>query len=1126
MESSSLIRQKLKAYKRRFYLNLLIKGALLATSISLIVWLLAVVLEFFGHLSVGWRTSLFFSVLVSLVSVLGWFVGRPTLRLLGVLPQKTDEESAQEIGSALLEVDDRLTNLLNLEKSSGNNRLALAGIEQKQKQLSGYDFGSIVDLRQNYRWLRWALAPFALMLALFFLRPEILRDGGSRLVQYSQDFTPPPPFEFFVQNSGLSVNENQDFELKVTAEGPSVPAMAFIEMNESRFRLKRKEDGSFSYTFKNVRSDVAFKLSAGDITSNEFELSMLPAPKLSNIEVAASFPAYTGLQSEVYKNRSSIRVPEGSRLSWNANIRNSKQTELFENGKKRDFTAGSGSEISWASSAMADQSQLLKLSSEHGLIDSTRIFIEIVPDAFPGIEATELEDTSATTSRYFAGEISDDYGVKRLEFVIRQTDERGGEKLQTVAVPTAANLSQQSFNFFWNFDSLNLDAGDKLDYYFVVYDNDGVNGSKSTQSQAWSYRVPDKQELAAQSQRVSQGTKSESEKSLNEFEKINKELEKLKSEILQKKQPDWQDREQLKELLERQKNVMKKMKERSDKQQRQNQFENKFQKRSQELMEKQRQIEEMFEKLFDEEYKEKWEELNKLMDKMNKSEMLEELDQMEMDNEALEKELDRTLELFKELEFEKQLEDQIAEAEELAKDLEEQSEKTTEGKESEEDLKKEQEELDERVEDLEKGMEELREKNEELEDPKSLPETEEEEQEAGEEMDKASDNLDKKKEKKAGENQKKASEAVQKMGEKMKSFQQQQSQDQQSENMEDMRQLLENVVTLSKDQEGLMAEIKAVKMNDPKYTELVKVQKKLIDDAQVVEDSLVALSKRVVALDKIISEELASVQSNMDKSLDLLSNQPPNQQERYRAMATEREQYVMTSLNNLALLLDEVMQQMQSQMQESKNKGDGSCDKPGQGSKPSPSASDLRKMQENLNKQLQKLKDALEKGENPNGKKPGQKPGMGMGGSSKEIARMAAQQSAIREQLREIANSLQQTEGEGEGGKAGSEMKEIESLMERTEEELLYRKISQETINRQQEILSRLLKSEKAERERDMDDKRESKSATDDFQVPPAVWEEFLKKKQSEMELYQTTPPDLKPFYRIRVNSYFSGMSK
>lgn len=139
---------------------------------------------------------------------------------------------------------------------------------------------------------------------------------------------------------------------------------------------------------------------------------------------------------------------------------------------------------------------------------------------------------------------------------------------------------------------------------------------------------------------------------------------------------------------------------------------------------------------------------------------------------------------------------------------------------------------------------------------------------------------------------------------------------------------------------------------------------------------------------------------------------------------------------------------------------------------------------------------------------------------SKELARMAAEQEAIREQLRELSNQI-----ENEGGKPGSGLKKLQELMEQTEDELLYQDITQKTIDRQQEILNKLLESEKAARERELEEKRESKSSQNTFEAPSDLWEEYQIKKEQELELYKTLPPNLKPYYRKRVNRYFSQFS-
>ena len=73
----------------------------------------------------------------------------------------------------------------------------------------------------------------------------------------------------------------------------------------------------------------------------------------------------------------------------------------------------------------------------------------------------------------------------------------------------------------------------------------------------------------------------------------------------------------------------------------------------------------------------------------------------------------------------------------------------------------------------------------------------------------------------------------------------------------------------------------------------------------------------------------------------------------------------MTGLNNLALLLDEALQQMQQQQQQSGMPGSGKCNKPGGNGS---SSGDSKKMAQDqghepagLSKQFEEMKKALRK---------------------------------------------------------------------------------------------------------------------------------------------------------------------
>ena len=81
--------------------------------------------------------------------------------------------------------------------------------------------------------------------------------------------------------------------------------------------------------------------------------------------------------------------------------------------------------------------------------------------------------------------------------------------------------------------------------------------------------------------------------------------------------------------------------------------------------------------------------------------------------------------------------------------------------------------------------------------------------------------------------------------------------------------------------------------------------------------------------------------------------------------------------------------------------------------------------------------------------------------------------------------------------------------------------ITQETLMRQQKIVTRLLESEKAMMERDKEERREAtESNIENYRNP----EDYFKYKQlptNEVELMKRVQPSFKQFYKRKVNEYF-----
>lgn len=176
----------------------------------------------------------------------------------------------------------------------------------------------------------------------------------------------------------------------------------------------------------------------------------------------------------------------------------------------------------------------------------------------------------------------------------------------------------------------------------------------------------------------------------------------------------------------------------------------------------------------------------------------------------------------------------------------------------------------------------------------------------------------------------------------------------------------------------------------------------------------------------------------------------------------------------------------------------------------------MREMQEKLNQQLEELRKQMQnQGNKPDGKNTGQQ-GQSV---SEQLARMAAQQEAIRRMMQDYQSELKK-EGKGYDGQLEQMMKE----MEQTEKDLVNKILNQQTINRQQQIMTRLLQSERAEMQREKEEKRESKEGKDIQRTSPnEVFDKKLK-QEKEIELYKTIPPNLNYYYKNKVNSYFYNM--
>ena len=1117
MGSYDLLIFKLDAFIRKYYKNQLIKGLLLTFTTLSASWLVFTGAEHFGHFDTGIRSSIFWTFMLVAALVLYRMVITPIAKLLRLGKTITHEEAARIIGTHFKNVSDKLINTLQLkaqaDQLTDSNELLIASIQQKTQELQPIPFVQAIDFSKNKKYLRYALVPACALIIILFAAPSLLLDGSRRLVNHNTHFETPAPFSFIITNDSLEVVEGNDFTLTVETEGKILPSEMFVEVNGKQFRLDGNGKTGFSHVFKSNRKTTTFRLLADGFSSSGYELNVLPNPSVLDFNVTLDYPAYTGKQDERVLNTGDLNIPAGTRVSWEFRSRNTDAMSI----RFSDTTLDMKSE-----GAVFKHSKMFVRPDQYTVTPSNELFVsqeplsysvQVVPDLHPSIRIEQQADSTSASLVYFKGDVRDDYGFSKLTFIYRflKTEEGSTRDKKELSTSLQVNRAAQQDVFFhaWDMQTLNIRPGEELEYFFEVWDNDGVSGPKSARTQPVVFKAPSAEELEKEAEENAEKLESDLQKSINLTKDLQKDLNKAAKDLVEKKNLTYDDRKKIEDLLKRQKELEKQVADIRKQNERNNNQEREFRKENEALREKKSQLEELFDKLMSDEMKKMLRELEQLMSELNKDELKEKIDQMKLDSKDLEKQLDRTLELFKQLEVEKKMEENIQKLEDLAKEQRELSEKTEQSKEISPDLKSEQQELNEKFDKLKQESKELQEQNKELEFPQEIPDPSQDMEEIDKDMEQSEQQMsgDKKQQKQASQSQKKAAEKMDKLAQKMRQQQQQQEMEQAEEDMQSLRMLLENLIRFSLDQETLMQDLKGIDVNNPRYTKLAQKQRELKDDAKVLEDSLFALSKRVVQIQNIVNTEIAAINYNLGKTI-------LNLQDRFVGEARSDQQYVMTSVNNIGLILTEAFDQMQQEMQSKQQmQGNSSCKKPGKG-KPSPSAQKLRQMQQQLNEQMKAMKKKME------GQKKGEKgEGSKSGGMSEDLARMAAQQEAIRNELQQLSN-MENKDGNGTLG----DLDQLAKQMEQTEKDLVNRKINEETIRRQEEIMTRLLESEKAEREREQDEKRRSSEGRDLPNRNTSQFEEYKRLKMKEVELLKTIPADMNPFYKNLVNYYFQTL--
>ncbi len=1133
------LRARLHRARRRVLTAELLFGA--ALTLGVLAAALGVGAAVEAGLWMGTAARLLFYVafLLAALGLVGVFVLRPLLVYFGVLPGLGDEALAARLGRRVPEVADRLTNLLDLADGRASEApapLLDGAVQMLGREIEPVPFERVEDLRPAKRTAPVAAVPI-LGLALFgLLAPAAFTGAVHRLFSPTEAFAPPAPFSLVVAPGDIEIVRGTDLTVEVRARGRALPREATLHLgraDEARadaVRLLADSTSTFRHTVTNVRESLRYRVEAAGVETDWFTATVVARPTVQALGVTVTPPRYTRLAPQrLAPNVGDVTGLPGTTVALSARLGGvavDSARIVFDPGSESGAGSGAsvpmevdGDEATGRFALRREGTYRLVLYGENGFTNADPIAytLQLLSDAPPQIRLLEpgsdVDLTEALQTRV-AVHLTDDFGFARLRLYWRVADESGADDSEAdfapLDLPVQPRLLDQDVVHPWLLRTAapGLAPGDVVEYYLQVWDNDAVAGYKSARTPTFTLRFPSLAEQYEQLDEAHDDTEEGLEEMLRDETETREQFDELRDELRRKQDADWEDKRQLDNLQERQQQLEEQVEQGAEQMQ-----EMLDQMRENELVSEEtlRQYEEMqriMEEIATPELMEALQKLQEAMENLDLPQMMEAMEDFEFNEEQFRERMERALELLEKMQAAQKLDEAAKRAEALAEQeqaLREQTEALEEQQEngelSDEESQAEQDRLAEeqqRAREEAAALEEMmRQMQEQMEGMKNAPqdaaeqmqEAAEQMQETQEQMEQNSEQLQQNELQDAQQGQQQMQQQMQQMSQQMQQMSQQMQGQQKQANLAGLRRALDDVLTLSYEQESLRAETAGQRGDSPTLRPNAAQQVELSAGLATVSDSLRSLAREIPQMDIEIQRRTGEALREMGASVEELA-------ERRVPQAAGHQKASMAHLNDLALLLSDLMDQMQSSAS-------------GKGSSGSPSMQQMMQQLQQMSGQQQQLNGQIQQMLND---AHGQRLSQDQQGRMQQLRQ---QQEALRQQLEELSQS------EALDGQGRSQLRRIAEEMEEAAERMRGGRINRDLRERQEHILTRLLEARESINQRGKKPERESQTGRDRPPDAPDALPEAEEVDRLRRDLIRALESGYAPDYQELIKRYF-----
>ena len=1007
---------------------------------------------------------------------------------------------------------DRLLNALQIVqqtpsvKDNFSSDLARHALYLVVADLDDITVTKALDYRNRSQSFRTFLILASAAVITFALIPSPMLGAISRILHPNREYIVEMPFDLFVTHEEDWAYRGEPVEFMIKATGTPPKAVEFkyhYDGGEYQIETVTLKDGMATLEFKGFSDPITYHVEAKGVVSVDHRLKIVTRPQITELQYRLFPPAYSRLPLEIGReNIGNVEALPGSRLEVTA--RSSKPLQaswLIFQKSNADSTQNDSIKLEISNqSAIAQLSILhngsyhIRLKDDQGHLDKDPVFYRVrlltdenpsVRIAFPEVDI-ELGDATTLPLRI---EADDDFGIGRISLAFHQlgddtTVSTEKVKLDQAGIPTI------EVDHYWEIGNLYLMPGDVVEYWAIAWDTDDVNGHKKAESERRLVRLPSMEEIFAGVEETEEIGMDQAEKTMEAAKELRENVEEILEEMRKNPEVNWERQQQMENALEQQDNLQKQI---EDLAKTINELTEKLDKNDLaklETLEKYRELQELISQIATPEMKEAMEKLRQAMEEQDPDLIRQALEDLMMDQEEFLRNIERSIDILKQLQLERRLDELVKQIEEILHEQEDILDNIDSG---------DQQNTAERQKDLAKPMEtfhnrlketwNLAEENNEGDLAAQLDSLMQElaakdipsnMRQAGSELSKGN-----KKEAKSGANKnaQELAELLSKLNQMSNDF----KEGRKEELANKIRRMAEEMLYISEDQEELSDQSKEIGTQSPRYRALAGRQGDIRNALGRITEGMFEISKETFFITPDLGASMGKAAQELDKALERYTNRNPGS-------VLQSQQNALGSMNSAIRQLIDILGQIQN----------------------SSSSTGYEEMLERLS-EMASSQSSLNQQSMP---MPGQEGQQSMPGGSSGMQRLAAQQRELQRQMEELGE-----DGQGMQEILG-DLDEIAKSMGEIANDMENQNVTERTRRLQQQIVSRLLDATRSAREKEYSEKRESKTGEDLTRRSPEQLKLDSDKEKLRRDLNRALQEGYTRDYRQLIRAYFRSLEE